>query len=135
MIRIYAKGVFDIMHYGHVNFLREARALGDWLTVGVSPDARAAALKRQPMFSEDRRAEVISSIRYVDEVITDGPREITLAFMREHGFHIYAFGTATESERQFRLADCRELPASMIVEIPYTNGISTTQIRQLLANQ
>lgn len=135
MIRIYAKGVFDIMHYGHVNFLREARALGDWLTVGVSPDARAAALKRQPMFSEDRRAQVISSIRHVDEVITDGPREITLAFMREHGFQIYAFGTATEAERRFRLADCRELPASMIVEVPYTDGISTTRIRQLLAGQ
>lgn len=135
MIRIYAKGVFDLLHYGHVNFLREARALGDWLTVGVSPDARAVSLKRTPIFDVARRAEVLAAIRYVDEVITDGPREITRDFMLRHDFQIYAFGTSNEQERQFRLADCSDLPTSMVVELPYTHGVSTTEILRLAASR
>lgn len=130
MIKVYAKGVFDLVHYGHVRFLHQARLLGDWLTVGVSPDQRATALKRKPMTDVYKRAEVVSAIRWVDEVFTDGPRQITLDFMREHDFRIYAFGTANSAERAVRLADCKDLPASMIVEIPYTEGISTTFLRE-----
>ncbi len=132
MIRIYAKGVFDIVHFGHINFLREARALGDWLTVGVSPDERAASLKRPPVFNVEQRAEMMAAIRYVDEVIIDGPRKITREFMAHNNFQIYAFGTATAEERQVRLDDCAELPRSMVIEIPYTFGISTTQILHTL---
>lgn len=130
MTRVYAKGVFDILHYGHVRFLCEARQLGDWLTVGVSPDERAASLKRKPLNEASKRAEVVSAIRWVDEVIVDGPRVITLDFMRQHDFQVYAFGTANAAEREFRLADCQELPARMIVEIPYTHGISTTLLME-----
>ncbi len=132
MIRVYAKGVFDLVHVGHVNFLREARALGDWLTVGASPDERAASLKRPPVFNVHERAAMLAAIRYVDEVIIDGPRKITMEFMRANNFQIYAFGTENEQERQFRLDDCAELPKAMIVEIPYTPGISTTRIIQSL---
>jgi glycerol-3-phosphate cytidylyltransferase len=132
LIRIYAKGVFDLLHHGHINFLREARALGDWLTVGVTPDERATTLKRKPLFNVHHRASVIEAVRYVDEVIKDGPREITPEFMKENNFQIYAFGTANADEREFRLNDCIRLPREMIIEIPYTTGISTTHIREIL---
>lgn len=134
MIKIYAKGVFDLVHYGHVNFLKKARSLGDWLTVGVTPDERVISMKRQPLFNVQRRAEVISAIRYVDEVFTDGPREITVDFMQKHNFNFYVFGTLNESERAIRLHDCRNLPSDMIIEIPYTYGISTTEILQKIKN-
>lgn len=128
MKKVYAKGVFDLVHYGHVRFLRDARLLGDWLTVGVTPDERAAALKRKPLTDASRRAEVIAAIRWVDEVITDGPQAITVDFMKKNGFCLYAFGSANEKERAFRLNDCAELPREMIVEIPYTHEISTTAL-------
>jgi cytidyltransferase-like protein len=128
MMKIYAKGVFDLVHYGHVRFLREAKMLGNWLTVGVTPDERAAALKRKPLSDASKRAEVIAAIRWVDEVITNGPQVISPEFMRQNGFGIYAFGCANEAERAFRLNDCRDLPASMIIEIPYTHEISTTAL-------
>lgn len=130
MKRIYVKGVFDILHYGHVRFLMLARGLGDHLTVGVTPDERATRLKRPPMFPEDIRAEVVSALRCVDEVITTGPQQIGLDHMRAGNYAIYAFGSANEEERQFRLRDCVELPPGMIVEIPYTFGVSTTAIGQ-----
>lgn len=130
MTKIYVKGVFDLVHYGHINFLKEARALGDWLTVGVTPDERVISMKRKPVFNVHKRAEVIAAIKYVDEVFTDGPREITTEFMHQHGFDLYVFGTLNESERAVRLYDCRDLPRSMIVEIPYTYGVSTTEVMQ-----
>lgn len=128
MLKVYAKGVFDLVHYGHVRFLREARLRGDWLTVGVTPDERATMLKRKPLSDASRRAEVIAAIRWVDEVITNGPQAISLDFMTRNGFGLYAFGSANEAERAFRLNDCRDLPASMIVEISYTHEISTTAL-------
>lgn len=134
MFKIYVKGVFDLVHYGHVNFLKQARSLGDWLTVGVTPDERAISMKREPLFDVQRRAEVISAIRYVDEVFVDGPREITVEFMRKNNFNLYVFGTLNDSERAIRLHDCRNLPGSMILEIPYTHGISTTKILQKIKN-
>lgn len=134
MIKIYAKGVFDLLHYGHINFLKEARSMGDWLTVGVTPDDRAISMKRQPFFDVQRRAEVISAIRYVDDVFIDGPREITIEFMQKHNFDIYVFGSLNDNERLVRLNDCRELPSNMIHEIPYTHSVSTTNILKAIKN-
>jgi cytidyltransferase-like protein len=128
MIKVYAKGVFDILHYGHINFFDLAKKQGDWLTVGVTPDERVISMKRQPIFNVHQRAEVVKSIRYVDQVFVDGPREITLDFMRENLFDLYVFGTKNEEERAVRLYDCRGLPAEMIVEVPYTFGVSSTEV-------
>ncbi|CEN56212.1 adenylyltransferase/cytidyltransferase family protein [Candidatus Methylopumilus turicensis] len=128
MIKVYAKGVFDILHYGHINFFKLAKGLGDWLTVGVTPDERVISMKRQPLFDGQERAIVVESIRYVDQVLLDGPREITLDFMREHNFDLYVFGSKNHDEREVRLYDCRDLPSDMILEIPYTHGVSTTEI-------
>ena len=132
MKRIYVKGVFDILHFGHVRFLFLARGLGDHLTVGVTPDERATRLKRPPMFSEDIRAEVVSALKCVDEVITTGPQQVSLDHMHAGDYAVYAFGSANKEERLFRLRDCIELPPSMIVEIPYTFGVSTTAIGRCL---
>jgi cytidyltransferase-like protein len=133
VIRIYARVVADLWHPGHVRFFRAARDLGDHLTVSVVPDDRVAAHKgRRPLLDLAARVELVAACRWVDEVITDGPRVTTLDFMTSRNFHVYAFGAANSQERAARLADCRELPAAMRREIPYTHGISSSQLRQRL---
>ena len=127
-MRVYAKVVADLLHPGHIAFFRAARALGTHLTVGVVPDERVARVKRRPIMTTEERAAIVAGCRHVDAVITDGPRAITLAFMRERGFGLYAFGARDEAERQVRLCDCAELPADMVVQLPYTDGISTTEL-------
>lgn len=128
MKNIYAKVVADLMHPGHVEFFRKARALGDRLTVNVVPDSRVVLAKRRPVMSTDERVELVRACRYVDEVIIDGPKVITRAFMNAGGFHVYAFGANGDDELRAKLADCAELPAEMIARIEYTAGISTTEI-------
>lgn len=128
MTRIYVKGVFDLIHYGHVRFFKEAKKLGDHLTVGVSPDDRATLMKRKPYFSDKHRSEVLLAIQYVDEVILNGPLSITHEFMQFNKYDLYVFGAKCNTERDVRLKECADLPCSMIIELPYTQGVSTTHI-------
>lgn len=133
---IYTKIVGDLFHSGHVNFLKEARNRGDRLVVHVVDDVRVEIYKRRPVMSQQERIEVVSACRWVDEVVEEGPREITRHFLDTGGYAAYAFGFANETERAAKLKDCRDLPNDKIEIIPYTHEISTTQIiHRILGNQ
>lgn len=71
MDRVLVGGVFDIFHYGHLFFLREAKKLGDYLIVAIESDANTKRLKgsSRPVHSEKQRKEILESLRFVDEVI------------------------------------------------------------------
>ena len=68
---VFTNGCFDILHVGHVRYLKKARSLGDWLVVGVNSDASVRKLKGpgRPMNSEKDRMEVLSALKSVDEVL------------------------------------------------------------------
>lgn len=127
-INIYTKIVGDLFHPGHVRFLCEAKALGDKLIVQVVGDERVANYKRKPVMNQEERAEVIAACRYVDEVHITGPMIITLDFMDSNGYSVYAYGYSGEKEAITKRQDCIELPDERICIIPYTPGISTTDI-------
>ncbi|CAA3005789.1 ethanolamine-phosphate cytidylyltransferase-like [Olea europaea var. sylvestris] len=82
-IRVYMDGCFDMMHYGHCNALRQARALGDQLVVGVVSDAEIIANKGPPVTPLNERMIMVSAVKWVDEVISDAPYAITENFMRK----------------------------------------------------
>jgi len=67
---VFTNGCFDIIHIGHIRYLREARALGDCLVVGVNSDDSVRALKGEPrpLVPELERAEVLAAIEFVDYV-------------------------------------------------------------------
>lgn len=82
-IRVYMDGCFDMMHYGHCNALRQARALGDQLVVGVVSDAEITANKGPPVTPLHERITMVSAVKWVDEVIPDAPYAITEEFMKK----------------------------------------------------
>jgi rfaE bifunctional protein nucleotidyltransferase chain/domain len=66
---VFTNGCFDIIHVGHVRYLREAKALGDLLVVGLNSDSSVAKLKPgRPVNSESLRAEVLAALEMVDYV-------------------------------------------------------------------
>jgi glycerol-3-phosphate cytidylyltransferase len=134
MKKIYVKGVFDLIHYGHIRFFEQAKRLGDFLTVGVSPDERATMMKRKPIFSASERAEVLKAIRFIDNVVENGPRIISKEYMLDNDFSFYVFGANSPQERAKRLGECAELPRAMVIELPYTKNISTTTIIEKINN-
>ncbi|SDW06600.1 cytidyltransferase-like domain-containing protein [Nitrosomonas communis] len=132
--RVYTRMVADLFHEGHVNFLREARALGTHLTVCVVPDTRVLENKgKLPVMPQAERAAVVSACKYVDAVITESPVHTTPEFMEKYGFAIYTFACASEKERIEKYKLCATLPPNMIKEIDYTPGISTSDlVRRIL---
>jgi FAD synthetase len=66
---VLASGVFDVLHPGHLYFLREARALGASLVVVITSDETARRQGKNPVFSERDRAELVGALRFVDKAI------------------------------------------------------------------
>ena len=67
---VFTNGCFDLLHVGHLRYLKEARALGDRLVVGLNSDDSVKRLKgeNRPLVSENYRKEMLLALRFVDEV-------------------------------------------------------------------
>ena len=78
-------GTFDVLHVGHIRVLNRSAALGDRLVVGVSSDALNFSKKgRNPVFSQDERLEIVSSLKVVDEVFVEESLEQKREYVLEH---------------------------------------------------
>ncbi len=69
MVRVMATGVFDILHPGHLHFLREARKMGDELVVVVARDSVAEKMKKKPFIPENIRLAMVAALKPVDLAI------------------------------------------------------------------
>ena len=84
MIRVYADMVADLFHHGHLEFLKKASAMGDYLIVGIHGDYDEASMKRQPILTVEERVAVIAGCRYVDEVIPTAPWSVNAEWSTQH---------------------------------------------------
>jgi len=92
-IRVLVGGVFDILHVGHIHFLRQAKALGDELVVIVAHDETVRMQKRrEPINSAEDRAEVLRALRMVDEVYIGTPGTIDYELVKRIDPDIIAIG-------------------------------------------
>jgi len=121
--RIITFGTFDLFHLGHVNVLRRARALGDWLIVGVSSDELNAHKKgRRPYFSIDERLTIVGDSRFVDEVFIEESLERKADYIREHRADVLVMGDDWQGRFDHYSALCE------VIYLPRTPEISSTQI-------
>ena len=91
-MRVYADMVADLFHRGHVEFLRQARALGDHLIVGVIGDDQLAEWKRHPILNLEERVAVVAACRYVDEVIPNAPWIMNSDFIAQQHIELVVHG-------------------------------------------
>lgn len=82
-IRVYMDGCFDMMHYGHANALRQAKALGDVLVVGLIPDSEILRCKGPPVLNERERYLLVDAVKWVDEVVKGVPYDLSPEFVEE----------------------------------------------------
>jgi len=126
-VRVYASMVADLFHYGHVEFLKKAKALGTVLIVGLIPDDVAMSYKRNPILTQEERARVVEGCKYVDEVICNAPLAVTKEFIQEHTIDYVVHGDDFKQDTLITyFAD--PLAMNMMRITPYTQGISTTMI-------
>ncbi|MCO5596781.1 hypothetical protein L7F22_050850 [Adiantum nelumboides] len=131
-VRVYMDGCFDMMHYGHANALRQARALGDELVVGVVSDEEIIANKGPPVMSLDERIVMVSGVKWVGEVIPDAPYAINESFMKKL-FTEYNIDYIIHGDDPCLLpdgSDAYELAkkAGRYKQIKRTEGVSSTDI-------
>lgn len=69
--KVLVGGCFDILHYGHITFLKKARKLGDYLVVALESDLNIKKIKgkKRPIHTQIQRKEILESLRFVDKVI------------------------------------------------------------------
>jgi len=132
MIRVYVDVVGDLFHVGHINLLERAKSQGDFLIVGVHSDASTAQYKRTPIISEEDRYKMVSSCRYVDEVIEDAPLCITLDFLASHNIDLVIHGDDFNEIYKNQHSDV--IKEGKMKYLPYTPGISTTKIIDRVLN-
>jgi cytidyltransferase-like protein len=127
MTRVYVDMVADLYHYGHVEFLRTARALGDELVVGVHSDDAVASYKRAPVMSMDERIRVVESCRLVDEVIANAPLTVSEPWVTQHRLDLVVHGDDFDTATARRFYGY-PMDAGIYRVVPHTTGISTSDI-------
>jgi glycerol-3-phosphate cytidylyltransferase len=121
--RIITFGTFDLFHFGHVNVLRRARALGDWLVVGVSSDELNAHKKgRRPYFSLEERLAIVGDHRFVNEVFVEESLELKADYIRQHRANVLVMGDDWKGRFDHYGSLCD------VIYLPRTPEISSTQI-------
>jgi cytidyltransferase-like protein len=134
-VNIYTEMVADLFHYGHARFLARARQLGDHLTVGILSDDWCVRHKRAAILTQFERMEVVASCSHVSEVIAvDVP--VDGRWLQQHGYahSVHAYRTPQHRQRD----DLRMDPIlqGMLVELPYEQKISSSDIiGRVLASQ
>lgn len=131
MKRVLTYGTFDLLHYGHIEILRRAKELGDYLVVAVSTDEFNDIKGKKAYHNYETRKKMLEAIRYVDLVIPEENWEQKISDIKDYKIDVVVMGSDwADSDRFDYLKDYCEL-----VFLPRTEGISTTKIKEDLGLQ
>ena len=126
MRRVITYGTFDLLHYGHINLLRRAKALGDYLIVALSTDDFVAFAKNKKCyFNYSERKSLLEAMKYVDLVIPENNWEQKIDDCKH--YHIDTFVIGDEWKGKF---DYLENEGVEVVYLPRTPEISTSRIKE-----
>ncbi|MBK5074432.1 adenylyltransferase/cytidyltransferase family protein [Budviciaceae bacterium CWB-B4] len=127
MKRIITFGTFDVFHVGHINILERAASLGNYLIVGVSSDELNFKKKnRFPIYKQEDRLKIISSMKFVSEVFIEESLELKLEYIKHHKADVLVMGDDWLGRFDW------VKPACEVVYLPRTPSISTTEIIEIV---
>lgn len=127
MKRVITYGTFDLLHYGHINLLKRAKALGDYLIVALSTDEFNWESKgKKCYFSYEKRKQLLEAIRYVDLVIPEESWEQKTENVKLYQVDTFVMGDDWKGKFDFLKDFCE------VVYLLRTPEISTTQIKEEL---
>lgn len=129
MKTIITYGTFDLLHVGHINILRRAKEMGDYLIVAISSDEFNALKGKKAYYSFEDRKLILEAIKYVDKVILEHNWEQKVKDVQEYNVDQFVMGHDWEGKFDFLSEYCE------VTYLPRTDGISTTKIKEDLKLQ
>lgn len=132
----YTQGTYDLFHIGHLNLLRNAKEMCDYLIVGVNSDELVKDYKNKDVIiHHSDRAQIISAIKYVDEVIITSTLDKRF-ILEQKPFDAIFIGDDWKGNSRWE-ATRHDLAKDGIdvVFLPHTDGISSTQIIQIMKEE
>jgi FAD synthetase len=118
MVKVMATGTFDLLHMGHIYYLKEAKKLGDKLVVVVARDSTVRKLKHEPITPEEMRLDIIKELKIVDEVVL-GHEDDMYATVKEIKPDIIALGyDQVHDEKKIEQELKKRKLAARVVRLP-----------------
>ena len=124
MVKVITYGTYDLLHVGHINLLRRAKELGDYLIVVVSSDEFNAIKGKKAYYSFEDRKKILEAVKYVDEVLPEYTWEQKIDDVVKNNVDVFVMGDDWAGKFDFLKDYCE------VVYLPRTEGISTSKIKE-----
>lgn len=127
----------DLLHPGHLNIIAKARELGDEVIVGLLTDKAIASYKRLPYMTWEQRRIVVENVKGVTKVVPQETLDYVPNLLRikpDYVLHGDDWKTGPQAETRQRIIEVMKLWGGQVIDIPYTEGISSTALNQALKN-
>ena len=124
MKKVITYGTYDLLHVGHINLLRRAKELGDYLIVVVSSDEFNAIKGKKAYYSFEDRKKILEAVKYVDEVLPEYTWEQKIDDVVKNNVDVFVMGDDWAGKFDFLKEYCE------VVYLPRTDGISTSKIKE-----
>ncbi len=126
MKRVITYGTYDVLHYGHINLLKRAKALGDYLIVVLSSDEFNAIKNKKSYYTYEQRKKILEACRYVDLVIPEYNWDQKIDDVQKYQADIFVMGDDWEGKFDFLKDYCE------VIYLPRTPKVSSTQTKEYL---
>lgn len=123
MKRVITYGTFDLLHWGHINILKRAKEMGDYLIVAISTDEFNLLKHKQSYHNFENRKLILEAVRYVDEVIAEDNWDQKIKDVQKYKIDKFVMGDDWKGEFDFLSQYCE------VIYLSRTEGISTSQIK------
>lgn len=129
----YTTGVFDMFHIGHLNIIKRAKEMCDYLIVGVSTDEVVKEYKNKtPIIPFNERAEIVGAIKYVDKVVPQTSMDKFEAWNKYHFDAVFHGDDWKGSKMYDEITEKLKSVGCDMVFLPHTDGISSTTLSEKL---
>lgn len=135
MKKIYIGMSADLLHPGHLNIIEKAREIGGDIIIGLLTDKAIASYKRLPYMTWEQRKVVVENVKGVTQVIPQETLDYVPNLLRikpDYVLHGDDWKTGPQAETRQRIIDVMKNWGGTVIDIPYTEGISSTALNQAL---